>query len=100
MTNSLADLQKYVADTAKARGFDDESVAQKFMLLAEEIGELARAARRVTGIKSADDTARANLEEEAADVLYVFMNTCNKLDIALDEAFATKEAKNNKRSWS
>ena len=96
----VAQLQVYVAQKAKERGFADESVAQKFMLLSEEIGELARAARKAAGIKTADDTARAAMDEEAADVLFVFLNICNKLGIDLPAAFESKEQKNNRRKWS
>jgi len=95
----LADIQQYVAEMARQRGFDDETVAQKFMLLGEEVGELARAARKSAGIKVANDTAKAELGSEAADVLFVLLNICNKLDVDLEAAFKTKEAKNSQRTW-
>lgn len=95
----LAQLQQYVAEKVEERGLADETVAQKFMLLAEEVGELARAARPAQGVKVADDTAQANLSEEAADVLFVLLAICNKVGIDLAAAFETKEMKNNQRTW-
>lgn len=99
---SLESLQQYVKETLNARGFDDETVAQKFMLLLEEMGEFAHAARRRANIKV--DEAKwkdneENLHDEAADVLIYLLDICNKLDIDLPQAFLTKEEKNKKRTW-
>lgn len=95
---SLKELQDYVKQAALKRGFDDETIAQKFMLLSEEIGELAKAARKDAGIKTADGEQR-HVDLEAADVLFVFVNICNKLDISLEQAFSAKETINDSRQW-
>lgn len=100
--DSLGSIQSYVKVTLKERGFDDETVAQKFMLLLEEMGEFAHAAR-----KKADITVDAakwkdneqNLRDEAADVFIYLLDLCNKLDINLMQAFTAKEKKNSKRTW-
>ncbi len=100
--DSLESLQEYVRATLKERGFDDETVAQKFMLLLEEMGELAHAARKRADIK-VDETKwkdnEQNLQDEAADVLIYLLDICNKLDIDLMKAFIAKEEKNKKRTW-
>lgn len=100
--SSLKEVQAYVKETLNARGFDDEAVAQKFMLLLEEMGEFAHAARKRADIKV--DEAKwkdneENLHDEAADVLMYLLDVCNKLDIDLTHAFLTKEEKNKKRTW-
>lgn len=95
----LSALQDYVRAKSRERGFDDESVAQKFMLLSEEVGELAKAARKLAGIKTASKE-KTQAGEEAADVLFVLLNVCNKLDVKLAEAFRSKERKNDSRQWS
>ena len=100
--SSLDELQRYVKQTLNERGFDDETVAQKFMLLLEEMGELAHAARKRADIKV--DEAKwkdneQNLQDEAADVLIYLLDICNKLHIDLMEAFIAKEEKNQKRTW-
>lgn len=99
---SLKSLQQYVERVLKERGFDDEMVAQKFMLLLEEMGEFAHAARKHADIKV--DEAKwkdneQNLNDEAADVLMYLLDICNKLNIDLTEAFIAKEEKNRKRTW-
>jgi len=101
-TSSLEELQHYVKTTLKERGFDEETIAQKFMLLLEEMGEFAHAARKRADIKV--DAAKwvdneQNLQDEAADVLIYLLDICNKLDINLMEAFLAKEQKNQKRTW-
>lgn len=95
---TLADLQQYVRDMMHERGFDN-TVEQRFMMLFEECGELAKAARTQAGMKLAADTHTADAEEEAADVLIIFLGICNLLDIDLEKAFRVKEERNKKRTW-
>ena len=95
---TLADLQAYVAEMVRSRGFNDD-IPHRFMLLFEECGEFARAARKHVGGKFASDTQTAELDEEAADVLIILLGLCNMLDVDLEKAFRTKEEKNNSRSW-
>src|SRR5438876_10642538 len=93
---TLADFQQYVRDMVIERGFND-TVANKFMMLIEETGELAKAARKHAGMKFAADTRRTDIEEEAADVFIVFLGVCNLLGIDLEAAFRAKEERNKKR---
>jgi NTP pyrophosphatase (non-canonical NTP hydrolase) len=95
---TLADLQVYVAEMVRLRGFND-NIPHRFMLLLEECGEFARAARKHVGGKFAADTQTADLDEEAADVLIILLGLCNMLDVDLEKAFRAKEEKNNSRSW-
>lgn len=97
---TLADLQDYVRKMVIARGFNDETIAQRFMLLLEESGEFAKAARKAEGIKSASDSETKELAHEAADVLIILLGLCNMLDIDLEQAFREKEARNEKRTWN
>jgi NTP pyrophosphatase (non-canonical NTP hydrolase) len=97
---SLADYQKLIKDLVNQRGFSDETIAQKFMLLLEEAGEFAKAARRRSGIKIDQQSIKFELDLEAADVFWMLLDLCNSLDIDLAEAFAEKERKNRSRSWS
>jgi len=96
---TLADLQEYVEAMVVERGFKGESIAQRFMLLFEESGEFAKAARKAGGIKFAADTERKEVAHEAADVLIVLLGLCNMLDIDLEQAFREKEEKNKQRVW-
>lgn len=96
---TLKDLQTYVAKAVKARGFDRDTVEQRFMLLLEETGEFAKAARNHAGMKFAEDTKTKELAHEAGDVLNVLLGICNILGIDLEQAYRDKEAINQKRTW-
>jgi NTP pyrophosphatase (non-canonical NTP hydrolase) len=96
---TLPEWQAHIRDVLAARGFDDEAIEHKFLLFAEEVGELAKAIRKTVGIAMADDTKRHNLEEEVGDVFILLADICNKLDIDIEQAVITKEAINQKRTW-
>jgi len=96
---TLKDLQDYVALAVKQRGFERDSVEQRFMLLLEEVGEFAKAARGHAGMKFAEDTKTKELEHEAGDVLNVLLGICNLLDIDLEQAYRDKEELNKQRTW-
>lgn len=97
---SLPKYQKLISEFAAQRGFDKETLSQKFMLLLEETGEFAKAARKVSGISVDADSRNHVVEEEAADVFWVLIDLCNSLGIDLAEAFADKEKKNKSRTWN
>jgi NTP pyrophosphatase (non-canonical NTP hydrolase) len=95
---TLHDLQIYIDEMVLERGFTD-NIAQRFMLLLEETGEFAKAARKRAGLKFAEDTHVADLENEAADVFIILLGLCNLLDIDLEKAFRAKEERNKQRTW-
>lgn len=96
---TLQDLQDYVAIAVKERGFKDNRIEQRFLLLLEESGEFAKAVRKNAGLGFADDTQKKDMAEEAADVLIILLGICNMLDIDLEQAFRDKEEKNKQRVW-
>lgn len=96
---TLAEWQAYVQQKITERGFGDETTQQKFMLLVEEVGELAKALRPLEGIKTSDDSAKLELEHEIADVFWLLCCIANGLDVDLDSAVRSKDAKNEKRVW-
>lgn len=96
---TLADVQAYVDEMCKQRGFNRDDVPKKFMMLMEEVGEMAKAARKGVGMQMADNAAKQDVAEEAADVLIVFVGLCNALGIDLEQAFRAKEEHNKKRTW-
>lgn len=97
---TLAEYQELVRKRGIERGFNDEGVSETMMLLTEEVGELAKACRKLNGVKVDKDSKLHDVGEEAADVLFVLLQLCNLHGIRLDEAFAAKEAKNQKRQWT
>ncbi len=97
---ALNDYQHLIKQLVSERGFDKETVAEVFMLLMEEVGEFAKAARKASGVKVDKESKIHDLEEEAADVFWLLIDLCNRLDIDLEQAFLDKEIKNQKRQWS
>ncbi|CAN5452125.1 MazG nucleotide pyrophosphohydrolase domain-containing protein [soil metagenome] len=95
----LADYQDLIGKLVLERGFDKETPAEVFMLLLEEVGEFAKAIRKTSGMKTSDDSKTHSLEEEAADILWLLVDLCNRLDIDLEKAFREKEVKNQTRIW-
>jgi NTP pyrophosphatase (non-canonical NTP hydrolase) len=96
---SLAEWQAYIQQKITERGFADETTQQKFILLVEEVGELAKALRPLEGIKTSNDSDKLEIEHEAADVFWLLCTICNGLGIDLDAALRSKDEKNEKRVW-
>ena len=96
---SLGDYQELVKKLAAERGFDKETVPEVFTLLVEEVGELAKAIRKQNGQKIDTSRKQHEVEEEAADVFWLLVDLCNRLDIDLAKTFLEKEEKNSKRVW-
>lgn len=90
-------LQRYYKRTAKRRGWDKEDAKDTMLLLTEEVGELARAIRKLLGLKRANKSTRTSLADELADVQLYLVHLANILNINLSEAVTSKENKNSKR---
>jgi NTP pyrophosphatase (non-canonical NTP hydrolase) len=97
--DSLKDLQKYIWQVNIDRGFDTEDPSKKLVMLMEEVGELAKAVRKVAGMKFTDTTKRTDIEEELADVQIVLLGLASMLKIEMFDAVNAKEQKNRQRSW-
>jgi NTP pyrophosphatase (non-canonical NTP hydrolase) len=97
---SLKDYQALIKQLVVKRGFDSESISDVFMLFLEEAGEFAKAARKTAGIALDKNSQVYSVEEEAADVFWLLIDLCNRLNIDLQKAFDDKEIKNNTRKWS
>lgn len=101
--SSLTDVQLYVKEVIKERGFADQSVQENMLMLIEETGELAKAIRKNTGGMSVDEERICKydtVENEAADIFIVLLSICNKLNVNLYEAFMEKEKINIGRNWT
>jgi NTP pyrophosphatase (non-canonical NTP hydrolase) len=96
---TLAAYQTYVRQVMAERGFDDETVSQKFMLLLEEAGEFAQSARTNANLAQATDTTAETLGDAAADVFTVLLDICNQLNLDLEQAFIKREHDNATRNW-
>lgn len=96
---TLPEYQQLMRRLAQERGFMDETVSEVFTLLVEEVGELAKAIRKTNGQKVSEHSKAHVVTEEAADVFWLLVDLCNRLDIDLAQAFADKEEINKQRTW-
>jgi len=96
---TTAQLQKYVKEVVKYRGFDKESVSDNFIMLCEEVGELAKALRVYNGVKLATDSDVVNLEHEIADVFWMLACVSNQVGVDITSAVRNKEEINKRRLW-
>ena len=97
---TLVDLQNYMDEVCKERGWVKDTYAEKFLLFIEEVGELAKAIRKTAGLY--DEKAKPKnmeLEEEFADVLSYLLDLANYFQIDLEKAFREKEQINEGRTW-
>jgi NTP pyrophosphatase (non-canonical NTP hydrolase) len=97
---TLSDLQKYLADVCQERGWTKDTPSEKFVLFVEEVGELAKATRKVAGLYDEPAKQRdVSLEEEFADVLSYLLDLANCFQVDLEAAFRAKEQINQTRTW-
>ncbi|HEY2003809.1 MAG TPA: MazG nucleotide pyrophosphohydrolase domain-containing protein [Candidatus Saccharimonadia bacterium] len=98
--DNLKDIQTYIWDKNKERGFSEEAPERKLLMLMEESGELAKAVRKSIGMGFSDSTKTTDVKEELADVQIILLGLASTLNIDMLEAVREKEQKNSKRSWS
>lgn len=98
---TLTELQQYQADICKARGWDQTTDLETFLLFSEEVGELAKAIRNQRKLyqESEKEPKHENLAEEFADVMSYLMELANRFDVNLEAAYSAKERKNANRKW-
>ena len=96
------EVQQYIKNVIKIRGFSNQEIEKTMLLLLEEVGELAKSIRK-DATDMGIDKNKANhydtIESEVADVFIVLCSVCNKLDIDLYKALKTKEKENIMRTW-
>jgi NTP pyrophosphatase (non-canonical NTP hydrolase) len=101
---TLGDLQADIAALIKQRGWEDETVNDVFLLMVEEVGELAKEIRKHTGMRTdvakAAARDRANLEGEFADTLNYLLDLANHLGVDMERAYRNKMKEVEGRSWS
>lgn len=96
---SMKEIQDYIKNVLRERGFDEETIVEKCLLLGEEIGELYKAVRKTLGVKCDDNSKFSKVEHELADILMYTLDIANKCGIDLEEALHSKEEVNRQRTW-
>ncbi len=93
---TLKDVQNYVVELEKERGFSKNTI-NKEILLGEEVGELFKALRKKVKIKDDHDSEFGSVDEELADIIVHLCAIANRFDIDLENAIRNKEEINKKR---
>ena len=97
---TLPELQQYVDDICKERGWTKDNYSEKFLLFTEEVGELAKAIRKTQGLyQEKAKQKQVELVEEFADVLSYLLDLANYFHVDLEKAFREKEQVNANRTW-
>ena len=101
--DKLPEIQKYIRLKVIERGFEHETETETLLLLLEEVGELARAVRKYSGIKIQEkrllEKDTTIIEDELADIFIYVLILANKFGVDLFESFKSKEKKNDKKNW-
>jgi NTP pyrophosphatase (non-canonical NTP hydrolase) len=95
----LPALQKYITQVVHARGFQDESVRDVVLLFVEEVGELAKAVRTMSGLKVSGSQSHKAISDELADCLIYLLDLANLSGVNLETALRDKEEANSKKTW-
>ena len=94
-------LNYYKAETervCKLKGWDRAAIDTVWLLLTEEVGEVARIIARRYGEQSEKESDKdKDLGEELADVVFVVLCLANQTGIDLQTAFDKKMDKKTKR---
>lgn len=90
---TIKHLQDYIEGKIKTRGFEDEDLHERLLLLVEEVGELTKACRKISGMNV--DTKREikiNVGEEITDCVNMIFAVGIKLGLDIESEFIKKEA--------
>jgi NTP pyrophosphatase (non-canonical NTP hydrolase) len=97
---TLTDLQFYVQELEKERGFSAQGPLEKCLLLGQEVGELFKAVRKKQGMGIDQNSEVGEIAGELADLVIYLCSIANRFDIHLESAFREKKKKNSLRKWS
>ncbi len=99
-TGTLVYLQDYIKEKIKQRGFADESLHERLLLLAEEVGELINACRHISGMNVDKKRKAANkVGEEVADVINMVFAVGIALGLNIEKEFFSKERRIDGRTY-
>lgn len=97
---TIQNLQSYISAKIDERGFDDEPVQERLLLLTEEVGELVKACRKMSGMYVEENkVSNENIGAEIADVINMVFAVGIELGLDIEKEFREKEAKNDLRVY-
>ncbi len=96
----IKELQEHIAEKIKERGFEDESLHERLLLLTEELGELAKASRKISGMNVDQNREIKNeVGEEIADMINMVFAVGIKLGLDIEKEFIEKNKKIDERIY-
>lgn len=96
---TLKNFQKYVEELEIERGFAQQTIIDKCLLLGEEVGELFKAVRKTEGLAVDENSSFTEIGDELTDIFIYLCAIANRKGIDLKTAFLKKEEKNKQRVW-
>lgn len=100
ITGTINQLQGYIAIKIKQRGFDDETLHERLLLLVEEVGELVRSCRKLAGMNvDPKRTIKSEAGEEITDIINMVFAVAIKLNLDVEAEFLKKEKVVDKRFY-
>lgn len=97
---TIKDLQEFVDKKIKIWGFEDETLHERLLLLTEEVGEVIKACRKISGMNVDKNRENANnAGEELADVINMAFAVGIKLGVDMEKEFLDKHEKVDKRLY-
>lgn len=97
---TIRHLQKYVDAKIASRGFNDESLHERLLLLVEEIGELVKACRKISGMNvDVRRNKKVDVGEEVADCINMLFAVGIELGLDIEKEFVEKEKIVDKRYY-
>lgn len=100
---SIQDFQNYLAEIRKERNWEENNPLEIFLLMSEEVGELAKAIRNKIKLYPQKEKTDKEIQEELAfemsDIFSYLLDLASSFGIDLEQAFREKEAINAQRTW-
>lgn len=93
---TLLQLQEHVMAFCADHGWDKKPITEVFLLLNEEIGEVAKEIRKnQSGVDNKHEIAM-----ELADVLNYLLEIASRYGVDLEQAYREKHRHNSDREWN
>lgn len=97
---TIKHLQKYIEEKIKERGFEDETLHERLLLLIEELGELIKSCRNISGMNvDINRKIPDKVGEEIVDVINMVFAVAAQLKIDVEKEFILKEKIVDKRIY-
>lgn len=97
---TISHLQEYITAKIKERDFADETLHERLVLLMEEIGELAKACRKISSMNVDPQREIKNtVGEEITDSLNMLFAVGIVLGLDIEKEFLAKEARVDQRHY-